>query len=247
MESVKNYFNTTGFERWNKIYGTTDVRPPPLRLRAPPRLTSPHPQEVNNVQLDIRTGHAQTVEKVIGWLTESSLVGRSVCDAGCGTGSLAIPLALSGATVFASDISSSMVGEAARRFESEKIAKGASSAPTPTFYTSDLESVSGKFDTVTCLDVMIHYPQEKADAMVQHLASLAEKRLIISFAPKTLAYSILKRIGELFPGPSKATRAYLHAESDVEAAARAVGWVVKRREMTATSFYFSRLLEFERA
>ena len=39
------------------------------------------------------------------------------------------PLALSGATVFASDISSSMVGEAARRFESEKIAKGASSAP----------------------------------------------------------------------------------------------------------------------
>ena len=31
--------------------------------------------------------------------------------------------------------------------------------------------------------------------MVQHLASLAEKRLIISFAPKTLAYSILKRIG----------------------------------------------------
>lgn len=39
--------------------------------------------------------------------------------------------------------------------------------------------------------------------MVAHLASLAEERLIISFAPNTLAYSILKRIGELFPGPSK--------------------------------------------
>ena len=117
----------------------------------------------------------------------------------------------------------------------------------PTFFTSDLESVQGRFHTVTCLDVMIHYPQDKADAMVQHLASLAESRLIISFAPKTLAYSILKRIGELFPGPSKATRAYLHAEADVEAAAAAVGWKVKRREMTATSFYFSRLLEFQRA
>lgn len=46
-------------------------------------------------------------------------------------------------------------------------------------------------------------PQDKADAMVSHLASLAEDRLIISFAPKTLGYSILKRIGELFPGPSK--------------------------------------------
>ncbi len=50
---------------------------------------------------------------------------------------------------------------------------------------------------------MIHYPQDKADAMISHLASLADKRLIISFAPKTLAYSVLKRIGELFPGPSK--------------------------------------------
>jgi hypothetical protein len=45
--------------------------------------------------------------------------------------------------------------------------------------------------------------QDKANGMIKHLASLAEDRLIISFAPKTLAYSILKRIGELFPGPSK--------------------------------------------
>jgi magnesium-protoporphyrin O-methyltransferase len=50
---------------------------------------------------------------------------------------------------------------------------------------------------------MIHYPQDKVDGMVQHLASLAEERLIISFAPNTLALTILKRIGELFPGPSK--------------------------------------------
>jgi len=50
---------------------------------------------------------------------------------------------------------------------------------------------------------MIHYPQEKADAMVAHLASLSERRLILSFAPKTVYYSVLKRIGELFPGPSK--------------------------------------------
>lgn len=45
--------------------------------------------------------------------------------------------------------------------------------------------------------------QEKADAMVTHLASLADQRLIISFAPFTPYYAVLKRIGELFPGPSK--------------------------------------------
>ena len=46
------------------------------RLSAAPRA-----QEVNKVQLDIRTGHAQTVDKVLGWLqSEGSLDGISVCD-----------------------------------------------------------------------------------------------------------------------------------------------------------------------
>ena len=67
----------------------------------------PPAQEVNKVQLDIRTGHAQTVEKVLAWVKgDGGLKDVTVCDAGCGTGSLAIPLALTGATVEASDISS---------------------------------------------------------------------------------------------------------------------------------------------
>ena len=39
--------------------------------------------------------------------------------------------------------------------------------------------------------------------MIGHLASLSDQRLIVSFAPYTPALSVLKRIGELFPGPSK--------------------------------------------
>lgn len=225
-EAVRNYFNTAGFERWNKIYGETD--------------------EVNKVQLDIRTGHAQTVDKVLRWVdAEGGVKGTTFADCGCGTGSLTIPLAMRGAQVSASDISSAMVEEASRRFQES--AAGSKDAAAPVFEALDLESVSGKYHTVACLDVMIHYPQDKVDGMISHLASLAEERLIISFAPKTLAYSILKRIGELFPGPSKATRAYLHAEADVEAALQRAGWKVVKREMTATQFYFSRLVEAVRA
>jgi magnesium-protoporphyrin O-methyltransferase len=44
--------------------------------------------------------------------------------------------------------------------------------------------VSGTFDTVTCIDVMIHYPTDKMQAMVAHLASLSNDRLFVSFAPK---------------------------------------------------------------
>ena len=43
--------------------------------------------------------------------------------------------------------------------------------------------------------------------MIRHLAGLADQRLIISFAPYTPYYAVLKRIGELFPGPSKVRRA----------------------------------------
>eukprot|EP01018_Ginkgo_biloba_P002219 Gb_19731 [translate_table: standard] len=228
-EVVRNYFNTSGFDRWRRIYGETD--------------------DVNSVQLDIRQGHAQTVEKVLEMLKKAgSLEGVTVCDAGCGTGSLSIPLAMHGAIVSASDISSAMVAEAERKAnETIPISKTEVPAgPTlqkPRFETKDLESLNGKYHTVACLDVLIHYPQDKAAGMIAHLSSLAEKRLILSFAPKTLYYSVLKRIGELFPGPSKATRAYLHSEEDVEAALRAAGWVVRQRDMTATKFYFSRLLE----
>lgn len=113
----------------------------------------------------------------------------------------------------------------------------------PKFEVKDLESLDGKYHTVVCLDVLIHYPQNKADGMIAHLASLAENRLILSFAPKTFYYDTLKRIGELFPGPSKATRAYLHAEADVERALRKVGWRISKRGLTTTNFYFSRIVE----
>jgi magnesium-protoporphyrin O-methyltransferase len=234
LEVVKKYFNTSGFERWNKIYGETD--------------------EVNKVQLDIRKGHAQTVDKVLAWIDADAasndaatpgIAGRTVCDAGCGTGSLTIPLAQRGAKVSASDISAAMVGEAERRYRAQ--AAGKPGVVDPVFEAKDLESVGGKYDTVCCLDVMIHYPQDKADAMVAHLASLADRRVVVSFAPWTPQYALLKRIGELFPGPAKATRAYLHREDDVERALEKAGFKVTRREMTATSFYFSRLLEAVRA
>lgn len=132
-----------------------------------------------------------------------------------------------------------MAGEAARRAKS----MGLKNAK---FYTSDLESVSGKYNTVTCVDVAIHYPTDKMSEMVTHLCSLADDRVIISFAPKTWFYSALKKFGEFFPGPSKTTRAYLHEESVVREALQKAGFEVAREEMTGTNFYFSRLLEAKR-
>jgi magnesium-protoporphyrin O-methyltransferase len=218
---VKEYFNSTGFDRWRRIYGDG---------------------EVNKVQLDIRNGHQQTVETVLNWLTaDDNLAGLSVCDAGCGVGSLSIPLAQAGAKVYASDISEKMVGEAKERAEAVL-----GNTDTPSFAVQDLETLSGHYHTVICLDVLIHYPQDKAAQMISHLSSMAESRLILSFAPKTFTYSLLKKIGSFFPGPSKATRAYLHREADVVKILESNGFSVQRQAMTRTRFYFSRLLEATR-
>ena len=221
---VKGYFETTGFDRWNRIYSDSD--------------------DVNGVQRNIRIGHQKTVDNVLAWLQEQgNLAGRSFCDAGCGVGSLSLPLAQLGAgSIAASDLSEAMTTEAARR---------AAEAAIPTsqlhFTASDLESLSGRYDTVICLDVFIHYPQGPAEDMVRHLASMAERHLIVSFAPYTPLLAILKGIGQLFPGPSKTTRAYtLKEEGIVEAAAEA-GFKPVRRSLNKAPFYFSRLIAFEKA
>ncbi|MBD2137881.1 magnesium protoporphyrin IX methyltransferase [Anabaena sp. FACHB-1237] len=215
---VREYFNSTGFDRWRRIYGDG---------------------EVNKVQLDIRTGHQQTVDTVIGWLKEDGNLSQlSICDAGCGVGSLSIPLAAEGAKVYASDISAKMVSEG-----QDRSVQIFSNTVNPVFTVQDLESLTGNYHTVICLDVLIHYPQDKADEMISHLCSLADQRMILSFAPKTCFLSILKKIGSFFPGPSKATRAYLHREADVIKILAKNGFTVERKAMTRTRFYFSRLIE----
>ncbi|MBC6429582.1 magnesium protoporphyrin IX methyltransferase [Nostoc sp. HG1] len=218
---VREYFNSTGFDRWKRIYGDG---------------------EVNKVQLDIRNGHQQTVDTVLGWLkADNNLPELSICDAGCGVGSLSIPLAVDGAKVYATDISEKMVQEGKDRAK-----QTLGNSENPTFAVQDLESLSGSYHTVICLDVLIHYPQEKADEMISHLCSLAQSRIILSFAPKTCALTILKKIGSFFPGPSKATRAYLHREADVVKILESNGFSLQRKAMTKTRFYFSRLVEATR-
>ncbi len=219
---VKDYFNQQGFDRWRRIYGETD--------------------DVNKVQKKIRQGHQQTIDTVVDWLkADGDLAELTICDAGCGVGSLSIPLAEAGATVFASDISAKMVGEA-----KEKAEAALEDSSKVTFAVKDLESLTGKYDTVICLDVLIHYPTEDAAKMISHLASLAESRLILSFAPKTYLLSALKKVGEFFPGPSKTTRAYQHKESKIIAILKDNGFEIKRTGMTSVSFYYSRILEATR-
>ncbi len=221
---VESYFNGMGFDRWNRIYSDSD--------------------DVNKVQRNIRIGHQKTVDDVLGWLKESGGIEEiSVCDAGCGVGSLSLPLAALGAgSISASDISEAMVLETQRRASVAGLDMNKFS-----FITSDLESLQGRFHTVICLDVFIHYPQKAAEEMVRHLCGLTQDRLIVSFAPYTPFLAILKRIGQFFPGPSKTTRAYTLREAGIVKAAGECGFKPVRSKLNKAPFYFSLLIEFQKS
>lgn len=214
---VRDYFNSTGFERWRRIYGEEDV---------------------NRVQLDIRKGHARSVETVLEWLGD--ITDQTICDAGCGVGSLSLPLAQRQARVYASDISDQMVAEAKQRQQDLL-----GSTDNPQFSVSDLESITDQYDIVICLDVMIHYPEDDALRMLSHLTELAKTRLIFSFAPKTPLLTVLKKIGEFFPGPSKTTRAYQHREKVLVDHLATLGWTVKQRATIGSQFYYAWILDMQ--
>jgi len=220
---VREYFNGTGFDRWNKIYSKSD--------------------EINTVQKNIRKGHQKTVDDVITYIKHyPELTKKSFCDAGCGVGSLAIPLLRLGIQdLQLSDISSEMIKETKKRINELGLNKRKIK-----FATCDLEQLRGLFDVVICLDVFIHYPQPVAEEMVKHLCDLSKEKLIVSFAPYTPVLAILKNIGKLFPGPSKTTRAYTLREKGIIKAANAKGFTVVRNKLNQAPFYFSKLIEFEK-
>ena len=222
-EEVKDYFNGTGFDRWRRIYSKSE--------------------EVNTVQKNIRIGHQKTVDDVIDWIKDyPTFLKSTFCDAGCGVGSLSVPLLKLGINnIQVSDISASMIEETKLRIKRENL-----NSKKIKYTICDLENLSGSFDFVICLDVFIHYPQPIAEEMVKHLCSLTKTKLIVSFAPYTPFLAFLKSIGKLFPGPSKTTRAYTLREKGIIKAAREQGFTVTRKKLNQAPFYFSKLIEFQK-
>ena len=220
---VKEYFNGTGFDRWKKIYSKSE--------------------DINTVQKNIRKGHQKTVDDVISYVKKyPDLAEKSFCDAGCGVGSLAIPLLRLGIKdLQVSDISSEMIQETKKRVNKLNFNKSKIK-----YKICDLEKLTGSFNVVICLDVFIHYPQPIAEEMVKHLCDLSKESLIVSFAPYTPFLALLKNIGKMFPGPSKTTRAYTLKETGIINAAKEKGFLVVQKKLNQAPFYFSKLIEFKK-
>jgi magnesium-protoporphyrin O-methyltransferase len=203
------------------------------------RLTSDAP--VNRIRATVRAGREEMRGTLLGWLP-TDLRGARVLDAGCGTGSLAGEAARRGAHVVAIDLSAKLIDVARARLPHD-IDDGMID-----FVVGDLLDPSfGRFDHIVAMDSLIHYRLRDTVRVLAELAQRTERSLLLTFAPRTAALSVMHAVGRLFPRGDRAPAIEPVREREI---VRHIGsapglsaWSANRTHRVARGFYISQALE----
>lgn len=218
---VADYFDRTAVEAWS-------------------RLTSDLP--VGRIRATVRAGRNEMRETLLGWLPVN-LSGRTLLDAGCGTGALAVEAARKGAHVLAVDLSPTLV-ELARERSEQKIGQG-----SVRFLAGDmLDPALGEFDHIVAMDSLIHYQSRDAVKAIAGLAARARKSVLLTLAPRTPLLAAMHAVGRFFPrsdrAPSIEPVSDMHLRTLVANEPGLAGWKLARTRRIARGFYISQAWEF---
>jgi magnesium-protoporphyrin O-methyltransferase len=221
---LETYYDRTAVEHWK-------------------RLTSDAP--VSRIRATVRAGRNTMRDTFLDWLP-ADLVGRRVLDAGCGTCALAVEMARRGATVVAVDISPTLV-ELGRERAPKDLAPGSID-----FKVGDMQSAEfGEFDHIVAMDSLIHYPLADVVAVASSLMARTRASLVMTFAPRTPALTVMHAVGRLLPkGGDRAPAIEPVGEAALTRALSALGmtagWRVGRTLRVQSGFYTSPALELKR-
>jgi magnesium-protoporphyrin O-methyltransferase len=205
------------------------------------RLTSDAP--VSRIRATVRAGRDEMRATLLSWLPQD-LTGCRLLDAGCGTRAVAVEAARRGAEVVAVDLAGSLLDLARTRIPAEL-------ARRVSFIPGDMLDPSfGRFDHVVAMDSLIHYPAREMVEAIAALAARTEATLLVTFAPRTPALSVMHAMGKLFPRGDRAPAIEPIGEATLfrrlDAAARGQGWLRLRTRRIASGFYTSQALELVR-
>lgn len=206
------------------------------------RLTSDAP--VGRIRATVRAGRDEMRQTLLSWLPED-MRGARLLDAGCGTGALSIDAARRGAVVVAVDISPSLVQIASGRLPDDI------SSRAIRFVAGDmLDPTLGKFDFVVAMDSVIHYRPDDVVRIFAGLATRTLHSLLVTFAPRTPALTLMHTVGRAFPRENRAPaiepvteqhlRKLITAHPDLDE------WSFGRSRRVASGFYKSHALELLR-
>lgn len=226
---IEAYFDRTAAEAWA-------------------RLTSDAP--VSGVRATVRAGREQMRRLLVDWVgagdAPAPLAGRSLLDAGCGTGLLAVDVARLGAAVTAIDLSPTLV-ELGRERLPTNLAPG-----SVRLLSGDmLDPALGEFDHLVAMDSLIHYSPEQAIAALSALAPRIRRSMVFTFAPGSLPLRMMIRIGRLFPRGDRSPWIVPVAPQTMQRmlaeALGPSGWTLGRSQRVARGFYTSQAQELVRA
>jgi magnesium-protoporphyrin O-methyltransferase len=219
-DGIQSYFEGAGFDSLRVVYSD---------------------EACDGFRSAIRRGHSQVVETVVSWLRPvKGMDTQSVLDVGCGTGAVAVPLAIAGARVDAIDFSARMIQAAQER------ARRAQVPPARLkFAVGDLSSVNASYDAVVCIDVFARYSTEASIGLLKQLASRANSRLIFTFTPKKAMDPLWLAIGGLVAKRRQAPPLYTHSTEAITGGLRTLGWTIHRQAQISAGWksYFCCLVE----
>lgn len=219
---IETYFDRTAADTWA-------------------RLTSEAP--VSGIRATVRAGRNRMRATLLSFLP-ADLSGRTLLDAGCGTGALAVEAARRGAQVVAVDLSPTLVALAADRLPRDL------DAGRIEFRAGDmLDPAHGAFDHVVAMDSIIHYRADDAVAVLEGLARRTRHSIVFTFAPLTPALGAMHAVGKLFPRRDRAPAIEPVGEARLRAliGARLPGWRITASERVASGFYTSQAMRLGRA
>jgi magnesium-protoporphyrin O-methyltransferase len=214
---IETYFDRTAQAAWAK-------------------LTSDAP--VSGVRATVRAGRERMRATLLSYLPDN-LSGRTLLDAGCGTGALAVEAARRGARVTAIDLSPQLVAVARERLPQDMQVD---------FISGDmLDPGLGRFDHVVAMDSLIHYQERDMLDMIAGLSAMARESLVFTFAPRTIPLALMHAAGKLFPRSDRSPAIEPQPPIRLRARLRRIdGMVPGRSARVATGFYISEAQELVR-
>ena len=218
--AIEDYFDRTAADVWA-------------------RLTSEEP--VSGIRETVRRGREQMRNLLLSWLPDD-LGGKTVLDAGCGTGVIAIELAHRGAQVVAVDLSRSLIELARDRYadlpEYQRIE----------FVVGDMRAIDDRrYDHVLAMDSIIHYEAAHGVQTIERLAASVAESMVFTFAPKTAPLAAMHAIGKLFPrgdrSPAIEPVSPRQLSERLSKSRALFDWRQGRTERVSSGFYTSQAME----
>jgi magnesium-protoporphyrin O-methyltransferase len=214
-EALRTYFDRTARRAWIDL--TSDAK-------------------VSRIRRTVRAGRDEMRSTLLSWLPER-LAGRTLLDAGCGTGALSEAAAGRGAAVTGIDVAEGLI-HVARARSSEAVA----------FYAGDmLDPAFGEFDHVVAMDSLIHYRAEDLFTALALLAARTRTSLLFTVAPGSRLLGAMLSLGRIFPRSDRSPQIVPISEAELlRRLALLPGWTVGRSARVSSGFYKSHAIELVR-